>query len=511
MATLVGGTWLWLVGQGEMRAVWPSLVALGIVLLTRRAVPGLLAGAYCGTVLLHGGDPLMAFVALFRDHLLPALRSPWNSGAIVFTLVLGGFASLLEKGGGLRSAVARWVERDPPRRVLWGAYFLGFVCFFDGLANALMVGRLMRQLGDQAGVARERLAYVVDSTSSPVACVAFISTWIAFQLGLIRQAFESAGWEAFNPYNVFFASVPYNYYCWLTLIAVALFVARDWRIGPMRHVRPVAGSLGEREPDSALWRSLVPLGFLIAAILGGLFWEGYEPGAGFSAESVAAAFGRADAPLVLVLASVSAAILAMVLFPPEARRRGRGASEVFRQGASNMLEPVVILVSAWTLGSTLKALGAASYLASLFTAHLPLEVLPCVVFLLAAVSSFCTGTSWGTMALVMPLALGVGLAALEPGSISALPAMVVAAVFSGAVFGDHCSPLSDTTLVSAFATGTPVIAHVTTQFPYALLVGLISAICGFLPAGLGWGWGVGWVLGTLVLFGLSRHRRPPAG
>ena len=172
-----------------LMALWPAVCAILLIILTKQAALGLAGGLVAGALLIHHGDPAGALRAVFADYLFPALDGSWHVGAIVFTLILGAFAGLLEKSGGFDTILTRLVAKakDPQRRLLSGVYGIGLLCFFDGLANCLLVGRIARPLADKTGVSRERLAWVVDSTSSPVACVAFVSTWIATQLSLIKD------------------------------------------------------------------------------------------------------------------------------------------------------------------------------------------------------------------------------------------------------------------------------------------------------------------------------------
>ncbi len=199
-------------------------------------------------MLLTGGDPVNAGISLFADHLGPSLQSEWKLGAITFTFILGGFAAILEAGGGFAVLMGRVAGRTvagrndassqlSDRSLETAAAGLGILCFFDGLANSMVVGRVSRDLADRAGTARVKLAYIVDSTSSAVACVAFVSTWIAFQLSMISEAYELAG-RTVNPYAVFLESLPYNFYCWFTLVLLFVAVRKRFHPGPVaRFVR----------------------------------------------------------------------------------------------------------------------------------------------------------------------------------------------------------------------------------------------------------------------------------
>lgn len=500
------------------RPLWPSIVALITVLLSRRALFGLVTGAAAGTVLLAKGNPFLAFASFFGEHLIPSIQSDWRISVVLFTFLLGGFAALLDHGGGFRSLLGRWAGkvRNPTRRLQIEVYGLGLLCFFDGLANSMLVGRTMRPLADRLGLSRAKLAYIVDSTSSPVACVAVVSTWIAYQLSMIEEAYLAVGMEP-APYSTFLQSLPYNFYCWFSLGLVLLVILRNWNPGPMAGAEAKCRPLNDLVATPLMTSSgpvaaaIIPLIFLISSLLIGLYWSGAGAVAPSSFQEVATAFGRANAALVLVLSSALACVLAFAL-----NHKPRGevtASSAFQQGVTSLFVPVVILLAAWTLGSTLRGLGAAAYLGSLLEGGFPLVLLPAVTFLLGMVISFSTGTSWGTMGILTPLALPVALT-LSGGEAGSAPliAATLAAVFGGAVFGDHCSPLSDTTIVSSFSCGIEPMEHVRTQLPYALTAAALALVMGY--AGLAAGLPV-WLLlpaGFAGLWLVTRPRRgSPAG
>lgn len=494
---LFAATWGMLFFAGELAALWPSFLALAMVVLFRRVVVALLMGALSGAVLLSGGNPVIAFISLVEVHFLPKFGSLWNVGALVFTLVLGGFAAILEKSGALDAWLGRVADRGSRRRLEGAAMGFGLICFFDGLANSLMVGRLFRDLADRSGVSRERLAYIVDTTSAAVACIAFISTWIAFQLTQIRDGLAKAGREDFaDPYAVYFSSIPLNFYCWFALILLVVAIYRQWNLGPMKAARPVVPSEAEQSAPSAddalepvgRWRFFGPLGLLIVTVIGGIVWDGFQR-LGESASELsgmkllAASFGASNAAIVMVWASIVGVVGALVVFP---RSRGgfSAGMEAFENGVLALFKPALILVAAWVLGSVIGELQAGDVLSKLLDEAISVKLLPAAVFFAAAVISFTTGTSWGTMALVMPLSIplffGLG-AEMDDAALRYGLSGIVAAVFSGAVFGDHCSPLSDTTIVSSIACGIEPHEHVKTQFPYAFLAGGAALVLGFIP------------------------------
>ena len=487
----------WLViGDVAFAAIWPSIFALVLVFGTRNVLMGLLGGSLVGWILLVDGKIWLAPVNLVETHLLPNFGSTWKSGAIIFTLMLGGFVHLLERGGALQSLLVRLLHGSSRRKVETGAGIFGLVCFFDGLANSLLVGRIFKPMARESGVRAVRLAYIVDTTSAAVACLAFISTWIAYQLGMIREGFILAGLEsAAEPYHLFFASIPHNYYAWFALFLMGMSIWKEWNLGPMATVSDPPIEKDEvvspaNMHGTPLWRAAAPIGLLLAIVFFGIYADGtvrmQVPLWPVTFEKVALSFAEGNVPVILILASAAGSFLAWLLWPQTTLSAGETRSGIFMEGMIQLFRPVLILVMAWMLSSTLGELGAAAYLGELLGGRIPLAVFPMVVFITGALISFTTGTSWGTMGLLMPLAipLAISLGGGELETAMGLLPMVVGAVFSGAVFGDHCSPISDTTIVSSIACGIDPIDHVRTQLPYAILAAVSAGLLGFLGVGL---------------------------
>jgi len=499
-----------------VRGLWPPVAALAVIIVTRHALLGLLAGGFAGALLIAGGNPVGAFGDLFAAHLWPSLQSSWKIGAITFTFILGGFAAILEAGGGFAALMGRVAGRGDgstglsSRNLEAGAAGLGILCFFDGLANSMVVGRVSRDLADRAGTARVKLAYIVDSTSSAVACVAFVSTWIAFQLSMISEAYEQAG-RSVNPYEVFLDSLPYNFYCWFTLVLLFVSIRQRFHPGPMVRFVNEASSVEKEEdglsaqvenPAANPMTALAPLGILMVAFFVGFVALGSpRPVFPLSREKMVAAFGSDAGPLVLVLASVVAVLAAALMFPSRPGGRLKPVLLAFGSGVRTMIGPIFILLAAWIMSSVMGELGTAALISRLATETSTLALMPSLTFLTGAAISFATGTSWGTMGLLFPLAVP---AAAAMGAGDSFLSVIVAAVFSGAVFGDHCSPFSDTTIVTSISCGVEPHDHVRTQIPYALITAAVAVGFGFLPAGWGFPGIISLVLGAAMLLMLPR-------
>jgi Na+/H+ antiporter NhaC len=462
-----------------LRALWPALVAIGVIVLLKEAAIGLACGVAAAALLLAGGDPLKALRLALADHVFPAMQGPWRVGALVFTLVLGSFAGILERSGGFEALLRSFLSggRDRAKSLLGGVYVVGLLCFFDGLASSLLTGRIARPVADRAVVSRERLAWVVDSTGSPVACVAFISTWIATQLSLIEQGLKDAPFKV-EPYALFFQSVPANAYCLLTLLLVPLAIWVGYQPRAMRRFKALPPEEADAVPvaSSPPWVVLVPLAVLVLGILGGFPLLAGERIDVLSAEGWKQAFSGDAGPYALVFGSVVGWITAMLCFPSKRRHEAAAAAV---HGAGSLIPALVVLVFAWSLGSLFVALGTTQHIADMLAGGTPVAWLPRVIFVIGSSMAFTTGSSWGTMGLLMPLALPATLVAasaagMAPAESQALAAMVIGAVFGGATLGDHCSPFSDTTIVSALASGCKTTDHVSSQLPFAAMAATAS-------------------------------------
>ena len=416
---------------------------------------------------------------------------------MLFTLILGGFVALVEAGGGLQGLLKKLLGsgRAPHRRMQTTVFGFGLLVFFDGLANTMLIGRLLRSAADRCGVSREKLAYLADTTGSAVACLAFISTWIAFQLSMIREGFVLAGQGEVSAYGYFFKSLPTNFYCWFALMLALVCVWREFNPGSMGVAERAARERSTPpEPEEAVQAShwgmaIIPIAVLTLSIPVLTYVIGSEALLPFSLSKFAESYGSAEVyvPQILVASSILASLVAAASYA--FARRGRSANNearVFLSGVREIAMPVLILIAAWMLGGAISQLGTATYLSESLQGQLPVALLPAGIFVLGALISFSTGTSWGTMGVLMPLAIPV-IFSLTEGRVDLerdrLVVAAIGAVFSGAVFGDHCSPFSDTTIVASIASGVEPLDHVRTQLPFALIAAGVALVVGFVPLG----------------------------
>jgi Na+/H+ antiporter NhaC len=376
---------------------------------------------------------------------------------------------------------------------------MGVAIFFDDYSNTLIVGNTMRPVTDRHRVSREKLAFLVDSTAAPVACVALVSTWIGYEVSLVGDALSKAE-SSLNPFSIFLASIPYAFYPIFALAATLMIAVsrRDW--GPMlaaeRRARAgevlaaTAQPLADYESSSLApkqgvpcrwWNAAVPVVSVVVVTLGGFFYTGRASllAAGESATNLSRIVGASDSFTVLLWASLVGLSAAIVLAVVQGILDIRQALSAAVDGFKSMFMAFVVLTLAWSLGQVCTDLATADFLKAAVGPSLPAALLPMAVFLVAAAVSFSTGTSWGTMAILTPLAVPWALEAADGDP--RLLAVTVAAILGGSVFGDHCSPISDTTILSSMASGCDHVDHVRTQLPYALLAAAVAVAAGYLP------------------------------
>ena len=510
-------------------SILPPLVAIGLALILREVIISLFAGIWIGCLFLSGYNPLTAVFRAANEFARGELADPDNGAIILFSLMLGGMVGVVIKMGGMRAIVDAMVPLATTRArgqlVTWGA---GLAVFFDDYANTLIVGNTMRPLTDRLNVSREKLAYIVDSTAAPVAAVFFVSTWIGYQLGLINDGFELAAVQhAGNPelaarlgsvsaFDVFLQAIPYMFYPILALFTVAVVAISGRDFGPMLEaerraaagggvLRPgaqpaadIGGDLSEVEsaPAGRWWNGVIPVAVLIVTVLAGLVVTGYsalpEPDRDAPFFTLLRrVFGESDPFSPLLWGAVLACIVGITLAVSQKILSLRAAMEAWLGGLRAMLMAMIILVLAWSLGAVTGALETAAYLSQLLSDAMPAFLLPASVFVVSALIAFATGTSWTTMAILVPLVVplsitmtgGLDLAAGGPERAIVLGA--IGSVLAGAIMGDHCSPISDTTVLSSTASSCDHVDHVRTQLPYAVFVAGVAVVLGVVPSALG--------------------------
>ena len=498
----------------------PPIVAIVLAFITKNVVISLFIGVLSGGFILNltGFNVFGALTQAFLDFIDRALNSladPWNAGIIMQVLVIGGVINLVAKMGGAKAiaeALSKKAKTAKSTQLI--TWFLGICVFFDDYANSLIVGPIMRPVADKMKISRERLAFIIDATAAPIAGLAIISTWIGLEVSLISEGFETIGVEA-SGFVVFLQTIPYRFYNILILAFIVITTITLREFGPMRKAeiaarksKDLAGEevvatsshMDELEPKEgvklSIWNAIVPIGALIISSVVAFYYSGYSTimagddtaiqaiitNSPLSFKAILETFAASDASVALFQSALFASIVAIIMSVCKKIFTISEAIEAWVDGMKGLIITGVILILAWSLGSVIKELGTAQYLVEALNGAIPAFLLPSLIFVLGAVISFSTGTAYGTMSILMPLAIPL---AYKINPEMSFVIVSTSAVLTGAIFGDHCSPISDTTILSSMGAGCNHIDHVKTQMWYALFVAAITILFGYIPAGFG--------------------------
>lgn len=512
-------------GTGTLRVLpawWsliPPLVAVLLSLLLRQVVLALVVGIWVGAWMVFGGDPFSALLRVVDTYLLDAYADRSHLQIIGFTLLIGGMIGIMMRAGGLQALIrlmSRGVRTD--RRAQFTTYLMGLVIFFDDYANSMLVGSTMRPITDRLRISREKLAFLIDATAAPVANLALLGTWIGFEVSLIAQSFEATGIKT-EPYWAFVQSLPYRFYPILMLVFIPalLWLRRDF--GAMYRAEIRARTTGKVLADNATpladyenaelsptthgsaLIALVPLLTMVLFTIGGLLYTGYSALGADEPPTLRALLSNADSFVSLTWGATVGCLTAFLMVLATRALRLQETFNAWLGGLRMMMLAVVILGLAWSIGRICEDLHTAGYLVQALEGSFSPVWLPALTTLVAAGISFATGSSWATMSILMPLTIPLAhrLTAGMPSDQQTFFLIAsLSSVLAGATFGDHCSPISDTTVLSSIFAGSDHIDHVRTQLPYALVVGAVAWLIGDL--GTAWGLPV-WL--TLLLGGVG--------
>ena len=515
------------IGEAEVQVIpaWfsilPPLTAILVALLIRSVLPALVLGLWLGAWALNGLT-VSGFFAGFLDgfdiYLTNAVADRDHVSIMLFTFMIAGMVGIISRNGGMRGIVELIIRgANTPKRGQVSVWTLGLLIFFDDYSNTLVVGNTSRSVTDRLKISREKLAYIVDSTAAPVATVALVTTWIGYQVGLIGDAMTRIPDLDLSPYGVFLNSILYSFYPFLAIFFVILVITTGRDFGPMLKAERRARETGQVVPDSSstlgaddeaalamkeglpprAMNAIVPVVAMTLAIMGGLYVTG-------EGETVSDIVGSANSYQALMWASIISVLVAVVMTLSQRLLSLDEVVDAWVSGARFTFLAMIILVLSWAMAEISSELHTADFLIASLGDRLPMGVLPTMVFVLAAFTAFSTGSSWGAMGILLPLVLPLSWAVLgardsaDPEHLYILYASV-SCVLAGAVWGDHCSPISDTTVMSSLSAGCDHIEHVRTQMPYALLVGVASIVLGTLPVSFGMPWWLGFLLGAGLL------------
>lgn len=481
-------------------------------------LPALVAGVWLGAFLISGLSPLTSFARLLDTHIIDAIADRGHVSILVFSLLLGGMLGLVTQSGGAKGlASSVRSEVTTRRRGQLTTWLLGLLVFFDDYASALLVGSSMRPVTDRLRISREKLAFIVDATAAPVASLALVSSWIGVEVGYIGDQFEHLGIER-DAYLTFIETIPYRFYPVLMLLFVAWTALRGRDFGPMLHAerralerglpgrpgaQPASDFHEEAVPDDRRGRAidaLIPVVIVVLVATLGIYVDGREKALAAGMEpTLRAIVGQASSSSALLWGTGAGCLSALILAVSGGALSFDKAIEAWVSGMRSMLLAVTILVLAWALAGVCRELDTAGFLIRAVGGSIAATWIPGTVFVTAALVSFATGTSWGTMAILFPLVVPLAHQ-IAPGNETILLG-TVSSVLAGSVWGDHCSPISDTTVLSSMAASCDHGDHVRTQLPYALFVGAVSLLCAELPVAAGWyGPYAGLLVGALVMF-----------
>ncbi len=496
---------------GKLWALLPPVIAIGLALITKEVYSSLFIGIVVGGLLYAEGNPVDTIVHVFSDGFVANIADSYNMGIIIFLIVLGAMVSMMNKAGG-SAAFGRWAKKHIKSRVgaQLATILFGCMIFIDDYFNCLTVGSVMRPVTDSHKVSRAKLAYLIDATAAPVCIIAPISSWAAAVAGFVAE-------EEVSGFQLFISAIPYNFYALLTIVMMIAIAIMKFDYGKMRihEENALNGDLftsdAESFADSTDDSHVNPKGkvidlvlpvvlLIIACVIGLIYSGGFFDSTSDAYHNVVDAFSGADASVGLLYGSFCVLILVVAYFLIRRVITFKDCMDSIPEGFKAMVPAIMILACAWTLKAMTDSLGAKQFIAGIVetTAGSFQNFLPAVIFLIAVGLSFATGTSWGTFGILIPLVLSVF--PYESGPISVI---AISACMAGAVCGDHCSPISDTTIMASAGSQSNHINHVSTQLPYAMTVAIVSfvtyIIAGFVQSVVALPIGIALMIGTLFV------------
>ncbi|QQS37708.1 MAG: Na+/H+ antiporter NhaC family protein [Ignavibacteriales bacterium] len=493
-------------------SILPPIISILLALIFRQVVISLIIGIFSGSLLVNSYDPFTGFLRLVDHYIINSLSEVSHIQIVVFTLLFGGVIGLISRSGGTRG-IANVVTRlaKTRRSGMLATWLSGILIFFDDYANTLVVGNLMRPVTDKLKISREKLSFIVDATAAPVASIFIVSSWIGYEIGLIQDGLTSIG-SAENAYTVFIQTLPYRFYpiVMLLFVFISAYMQRDF--GPMLKAERrslmdenlknedskqskdlTESSVMFGNEDKAKWyNGIVPILVIIVGTILGLYFTGIASleEQGIRDYGLREIIGSSDSYKSLLWSGFGACVIVALMILAQRIMSLTEVVDAWFLGIRSMLLAVIILTLAWSIGAITQEIKTADYIISIISDSVNPRMLPVLVFLVCALTSFATGTSWGTMAIMMPIVIPLADTSsslnnygLEDQTI--ILHGVISSVLAGTVFGDHCSPISDTTILSSMASSCDHIEHVRTQLPYAILIGILGMLIGDIPTAYG--------------------------
>lgn len=449
-------------------ALVPPIIAIVLALVTKEVYSSLFVGILVGALFYSGFNVEQAVLHIFNDGIVSVLSDPWNVGILVFLVILGTMVALMNKAGG-SAAFGRWAGERIKSKVgaQLAAVALGVLIFIDDYFNCLTVGSVMKPVTDKHKVSREKLAYLIDATAAPVCIIAPISSWAAAVTGFV---------EGEDGLSLFLQAIPYNFYALFTLFFMIMTIIMKVEFGPMKAKEDAmiqaAASVADKDETDGKGKVIdlvIPIvTLIICCVIDMIYTGGFFTGADFIT-----AFSNSDASVGLMLGSFFALVITIFYYMLRKVMGLRKCMECLPEGFKSMVPAILILTFAWALKAMTDSLGAKEFVAAAMEncAGSLMSLLPAIIFLVACFLAFATGTSWGTFGILIPIVVAV-----FSGTDHTLMVISISACMAGAVCGDHCSPISDTTIMASAGAGCDHVNHVSTQLPYAILVAAISFV-----------------------------------
>ncbi len=504
----------------------PSIFAILLAFFTKQVILSLFFGVICGSFFIYNFSLVHGFYRAIDTIMINALSVPDHLMIIIFSLMLGGMIGIISKSGGTQGIVDKITKyAKTSRSAQFIAWLMGILIFFDDYSNTLIVGNTLRPYTDKLRVSREKLSYIVDSTAAPVTSVALITTWVGTEVGLINDLHI----KNLDGFQAFVRSVPYAFYAFFAIILVLIVILLNRDFGPMYKAELRARKEGKVVRDGAVtladnsiyeltppegkpkrWiNAFIPIMITIITILVGLYIDGYGNIPNPDRAPLRDILGNANSLKVLMWASFNGVIVAGLLALFQRILSLREVVDSWFVGMRSMMIAVIILTLAWSLTNVCLQLKTASYVAYLSKDYLSAMFIPALTFIMAAFIGFSTGTSWGTMGILVPIVVPIAYSlpikqGLSPFHADQILYSTVGAILSGSVFGDHCSPISDTTIMSSMASGSDHLDHVQTQLPYSVVAAFIALFVGYIPIGYNFSALLSLFIGVLLLYSVVK-------
>lgn len=463
-------------------SIVPIVLTIALAIWTRNVILSLFTGLLCGALIICGGNPVEALKATVGEYIIPRLLDSYNAGIIVLLVFIGGFVTLLEKSGGAE-AFARKVANfiDTRCKTQIAAWIGGILVFFSELGTPMIVGPIFAPIFKKMRISKEKLAWIIDSTASPVCVLIPFIGWGVTSMGLIQAEFDNLGITAMTDWTAFCSAIPYQIYPILCLCLVPLVAFTGKEFGAMARAeknarKGIFSALPNEDApkkDMLTNKKVSPLVVIIPLVVLFITLFGILAPKGFPVKQVPGGEFRVALISGYLLAAVTM-ILLMKFYKVMPIKQG---ISTYLKGCSKLFDCIVMLILAWGLSTVGDILGTSEFIVSIVQGAIPYWLVPSLVFLIGAIMSFATGTSWGTFAIVMPIAIPMAY------HLDASLIVTIGAVLSGGLFGDHCSPVSDTTILSASGANCELMNHTWTQLPYSVLCAAVTFV-GFIAASI---------------------------